>query len=599
MCLPQVACAQLAAFCRHVLKQLSSEDNMSSDGVEDHQSQVPVASQHLLQAQRQFHGYLMDYEPLFAKVRELEGSGGRRTAELQRAYADGLSGGFLKARISHFFAEILPRVLFSSGSLGLAHLEPVPTGHVCDPIDPPSETADDVLITSQLTVVAAVQECLEYTMPAIVREQAFFSTLFGLNTATDDRTRGIVHKTLAIGFEELKIRFNKLAIQLGEHVSDVLGVLALVEEAQSNPQYQNDVAARILLDFKGLLVERFRKFVGEQVSWIQGQRGDAKRAGVLVPVSKFPALVAKMESAIRAATRGSQIKVEEAEVAYQKWAGLLFKHIEDVAHGNPKYADIVRLENYHFFSSSLKLLKVVPSIGDHITQAEAQEELATARYLEWLVGYQFPQLTHFFARVEDLISSVGVANVAYQEPRRNLEASVRKHCDLKSISEGLKSTHQRMVKHLSKEGHLLGPLWDKLSDTLFAMFSRYEELCSMCYHYTLDPSASDVKEAANQIGRRLTSGEPHNSPDGHDYPSPMGTPLSGGGSFSQAASSPSLDIGGDSSGRQQRGLTLTHGAAAGSFSSSHSGASLSSPGRSSSPVNRGKAFISRHLRLGS
>lgn len=30
-----------------------------------------------------------------------------------------------------------------------------------------------------------------------------------------------------------------------------------------------------------------------------------------------------------------------------------------------------------------------------------------------------------------------------------------------------------MVKHVSKDGQLLGPLWAKLSDTLFAMFSRY------------------------------------------------------------------------------------------------------------------------------
>lgn len=44
------------------------------------------------------------------------------------------------------------------------------------------------------------------------------------------------------------------------------------------------------------------------------------------------------------------------------------------------------------------------------------------------------------------------------------------------LSEGLRATHQRMVKHVTREGQLLGPLWDKLSDTLFAMFSRCERV---------------------------------------------------------------------------------------------------------------------------
>lgn len=53
------------------------------------------------------------------------------------------------------------------------------------------------------------------------------------------------------------------------------------------------------------------------------------------------------------------------------------------------------------------------------------------RYLEWLVGYQFPALTSFFARVEDLVVTVGAADVTYHEPRRNLEATLKKQGDMK------------------------------------------------------------------------------------------------------------------------------------------------------------------------
>ncbi|CAM9737503.1 unnamed protein product, partial [Hapterophycus canaliculatus] len=91
----------------------------------------------------------------------------------------------------------------------------------------------------------------------------------------------------------------------------------------------------------------------------------------------------------------------------------------------------------------------------------------------WLVGYQFPSLTQFFSRVEDLVVTVGASDVTYHEPRRNLEATLKKQGEIKVLSEGLRATHHRMVKHVSKDGQLLGPLWAKLSDTLFAMFSRY------------------------------------------------------------------------------------------------------------------------------
>ena len=47
------------------------------------------------------------------------------------------------------------------------------------------------------------------------------------------------------------------------------------------------------------------------------------------------------------------------------------------------------------------------------------------------------------------------------------------------LTEGLRATHHRMVKHVTREGQLLGPLWDKLSDTLFAMFSRCKP-CAQC-----------------------------------------------------------------------------------------------------------------------
>ncbi|CAM9584730.1 unnamed protein product [Choristocarpus tenellus] len=174
---------------------------------------------------------------------------------------------------------------------------------------------------------------------------------------------------------------------------------------------------------------------------------------------------------------------------------------------------------------------------------------------------------------------------------------LRKYCDVKVITEGLKATYQRMMKHVSREGNLLGPLWDKLSDTLFAIFSRYEELCLLCFQHTLVPSASDVKHAANEICAGSSVGSP-SVPEGQDSPSSVGTPLSGGGSYSHPSSSPGQAFGGEHKGFGQTNAILSQLPGGGSSSSPQGGPSLGSPGRIGSPVNRGKAFISRRLRLG-
>lgn len=68
---------------------------------------------------------------------------------------------------------------------------------------------------------------------------------------------------LEIGFAELKSSYKRLAADLGDNPFHTLGVLSLVEDAQNRqPQL---VALGILVEFKGLLMHRFSKFISEQV----------------------------------------------------------------------------------------------------------------------------------------------------------------------------------------------------------------------------------------------------------------------------------------------------------------------------------------------
>lgn len=70
-------------------------------------------------------------------------------------------------------------------------------------------------------------------------------------------------RMLEVGFAELKFNYKRLASDLGDNPYHTLGVLALVERAQS--QQTHLVTMGILLEFKGLLMHRFSKFIKDQV----------------------------------------------------------------------------------------------------------------------------------------------------------------------------------------------------------------------------------------------------------------------------------------------------------------------------------------------
>lgn len=90
---------------------------------------------------------------------------------------------------------------------------------------------------------------------------------------------------LKVGFAELSSTYRRIAGELEDNPFDTLGVLALMEKAQSKhehdqrkqqqQQQQQLPSLVILLDFKALLVNRFSKFIGEQVQ----KRNETKHIG--------------------------------------------------------------------------------------------------------------------------------------------------------------------------------------------------------------------------------------------------------------------------------------------------------------------------------
>ncbi len=264
------------------------------------------------------------------------------------------------------------------------------------------------------------------------------------------------------------------------------------------------VVVSVVSELERLAGLHMDKFVKEQIAWLSSQKVDGKRAGVLAAVAKFPAFIDAMEAAVTQATcfhslskcggvhcdEGKEYPKQLIE-AYRLLGDELFELIEACARTNPKYSDMVRLENYYFFCEAVGT-RNVDILQDYVRHAHEVYEAASSRFVQWLMVYRFPTLIDYFTKMEDLLSSVGASDVKYHESHDNVESFLKRHCQENFIQEGLEKIHDSISKYVCNESCRRKAMWETLCDNFFAMFSRWEELCAMCYKIELKPSAAQV-----------------------------------------------------------------------------------------------------------
>lgn len=255
--------------------------------------------------------------------------------------------------------------------------------------------------------------------------------------------------------------------------------------------------SELLLSLQQSLAAKFNRFISEQDAWISHHYPDIKRAGVLAPFAKFPIFVDRLALAVR----GRPIDI--ANAALQKLSTGLLAWLERISlKGDPKYADVVRLENYHFFVQTMspRQQRLVSShaLTPYIDQAQACHEAAVQRYVAWSLEYEFPQLTAFFVKLEELIMKVGVGDVSIHVPKAALLKLMQEPCSRKAVAEGLTTAFRRVRKHISDDSGLFLPLWDRITALLSQRFARYEEIALRCYEVKLEPSANLVRQFAQE-----------------------------------------------------------------------------------------------------
>ena len=375
----------------------------------------------------------------------------------------------------------------------------------------------------------AIGQALTQLVPLVKKEQIFVTELFKLKPGENEEDHRKLQSVLEVEFDKLREKLTEQAEAATEgDPLEGLAILAVMTQtldpssgsssssssssstggragmgAAAPPPPSTGLASEdrfmseLLLSLQQSLATKFNRFISEQDAWISHHSPDIKRAGVLAPFAKFPIFVDRLALAVR----GRPIDI--ANAALQKLPAGLLAWLERIAQKrDPKYADVVRLENYHFFVQTMspRQQRLVGSsaLTPYIDQAQACHEAAVQRYVAWSLEYEFPQLTAFFVKLEELIVKVGVGDVSIHVPKAALLKLMQEPCSRKAVAEGLTTAFRRVRKHISDDSGLFLPLWDRITALLSQRFARYEEIALRCYDVKLEPSANLVRQLAQE-----------------------------------------------------------------------------------------------------
>lgn len=156
----------------------------------------------------------------------------------------------------------------------------------------------------------------------------------------------------------------------------------------------------LLDDLETRITILFSRFVDDACYQIEKYERNVRQIGVVPYIPRFSQLAARMEQYIN----GSRDLVDQA---YTKIVTIMFVILEKIAQVEPKYVDIVLLENYAAFQHSLyDLANVVPTLAKYYHQASEAYEQACSRHIN-LVIYINLCLLASFSTLKSYSNSLG------------------------------------------------------------------------------------------------------------------------------------------------------------------------------------------------
>ncbi|KAA8537681.1 hypothetical protein F0562_027329 [Nyssa sinensis] len=246
---------------------------------------------------------------------------------------------------------------------------------------------------------------------------------------------------------------------------------------------------RILLDdLDSRISTQFSHFVDEACHQIERNERNVRQMGVLSYIPRFATLATRMEQYIQGQSR------DLVDQAYTKFVSIMFVTLENIAKTDPKYADILLLENYAAFQNSLyDLANIVPTLAKFYHQASENYELACTRHISMIIYYQFERLFQFARRIEDLMYTITPEEIQFQLGLSKMDLRKVVKSSLSGVDKSISAMYKKLQKNLTSE-ELLPSLWDKCKKEFLDKYDSFAQLVAKIYPTETIPSVAEMRD---------------------------------------------------------------------------------------------------------
>ncbi|KAK2993251.1 hypothetical protein RJ640_015730 [Escallonia rubra] len=246
---------------------------------------------------------------------------------------------------------------------------------------------------------------------------------------------------------------------------------------------------RLLLDdLESRITMQFGRFVEEACHQIERNDRNVRQIGVLSYIPRFATLATRMEQYIQGQSR------DLVDQAYIKFVTIMFVTLDKVAQADPKYSDILQLENYAAFQNSLyDLANVVPTLAKFYHQASESYEQACTRHISMIIYTQFERLFQFGRKIEDLMYTITPEEIPFQLGLSKVDLRKVVKFSLSGVDKSISAMYKKLQKNLTSE-ELLPSLWDKCKKEFLDKYDSFAQLVAKIYPTETIPSAAEMRE---------------------------------------------------------------------------------------------------------
>ncbi|KAJ8467007.1 hypothetical protein OPV22_029559 [Ensete ventricosum] len=220
---------------------------------------------------------------------------------------------------------------------------------------------------------------------------------------------------------------------------------------------------------------------------------NARQMGVLPYIPRFAILASRMEQYIQGQSR------DLIDQAYTKIVSIMFVALERTAQIDPKYVDIVLLENYAAFQNSLyDLANVVPTLAKFYHQASESYEQACLRHVSMVIYIHFEKLFQFARRVEELMYNVAPEEIPFQIGMSKVDLRKMLKSSFSGLDKIINAMYRKLQKNITAE-ELLPSLWEKCKKEFLEKYGSFVQLVVRIYPNETVPSVIEMREALSNL----------------------------------------------------------------------------------------------------